>query len=222
MKPHLVATLKQLALLGAVHEYLPLSTALFGGHLGISQQSASVRVLELLDAGLIERRLGARRQELKIAAKGLDILRGEYAAYRRIFEMEARIRIRGRLEHGLGEGYYYMSQEGYRAQFRQKLGFDPFPGTLNLKLEGKELAKLEVLQEADGVPIEGFTDEGRTFGGAKCFPSSLQNVACATILPIRSHYQDVLEVIAREKLRDRLGLKDGEIVEVDVRLEEAP
>ncbi|MEE8199267.1 MAG: DUF120 domain-containing protein, partial [Thermoplasmata archaeon] len=98
MKPHLVATLKQLALLGAVHEYVPLSTARFGGHLGISQQSASVRVLELLEAGLIERRLGARRQELKIAAKGLDILRGEYAAYRRIFEMEARIRIHGRLE----------------------------------------------------------------------------------------------------------------------------
>lgn len=222
MKPHLVATLQQLALLGAIHEYLPLSTAQFGHHLGISQQSASVRVLELLDEGLIERRLGARRQELKITPKGLDALRGEYAAYRRIFEMEARIRIHGRLEHGLGEGTYYMRQEGYRAQFREKLGFDPFPGTLNLKLEGPELAKLDVLQEAEGVPIEGFTDGGRTFGGAKCFPSSLQKVPCATILPIRSHYQDVLEVISREKLRERLGLQDGEILEVDVRLEPAP
>lgn len=222
MKPHLVATLKQLALLGAIHEYLSISTAQFGRHLGISQQSASVRVLELLEAGLVERRLGTRRQELRITAKGLESLRGEYAAYRRIFEMEARIQIRGRLEHGLGEGYYYMSQEGYRAQFRQKLGFEPYPGTLNLKLEGPELTKLEVLQEAAGVPIEGFTDGGRTFGGAKCFPSSLQEVACVTILPIRSHYQDVLEIISRDKLRDRLGLKDGEIVEVDVRLEEAP
>lgn len=221
MKPHLVATLKQLALQGAVHEYLSLSTAEFGRYLGISQQSASVRVLELLDAGLIERRLGTRRQELKITAKGLEVLRGEYAAYRRIFEMETRIRIQGRLEHGLGEGYYYMSQEGYRAQFRRKLGFDPFPGTLNLKLEGPELAKIEVLQEAGGVPIEGFTDGGRTFGGAKCFPATLQEVPCAAILPIRSHYQDVLEIISKEKLRDRLGLKDGEIVEVDVRLEEA-
>ncbi|MDX1534421.1 MAG: DUF120 domain-containing protein, partial [Thermoplasmata archaeon] len=162
MKPHLVATLQQLALLGAVHEFVSLSTARFGRHLGISQQSASVRVLELLDAGLVERRLGARRQELKITGKGLEVLRGEYAAYARIFEMEARIRIQGRLEHGLGEGYYYMSQEGYRTQFREKLGFDPFPGTLNLKLEGPELTKLEVLQEADGVPIEGFTDAGRT------------------------------------------------------------
>ncbi|MFQ5920158.1 MAG: DUF120 domain-containing protein [Thermoplasmata archaeon] len=222
MKPHLVVTLQQLALLGAVHEFVPLSTAQFGRTLGISQQSASVRVLELLDAGLIERRLGARRQELKITAKGLDALRGEYAAYRRIFEMETRIRIQGRLEHGLGEGYYYMSQEGYRSQFREKLGFDPFPGTLNLKLEGPELTKIEVLQEADGLHIEGFTDAGRTFGGAKCFPASLQKVSCATILPIRSHYQDVLEVISREKLRDRLGLRDGEMVEVDVRLEAAP
>ncbi|MFQ5552138.1 MAG: DUF120 domain-containing protein [Thermoplasmata archaeon] len=220
MKPHLVATLKQLALLGAVHEYLSISTARFGRHLDISQQSASVRVLELLDAGLIERRLGARRQELRITDRGLEVLRGEYAAYRRIFEKEAQIRLRGRLEHGLGEGYYYMSQEGYREQFRQKLGFAPFPGTLNLKLEGSELTKLEVLQKAEGVPIEGFTDAGRTFGGAKCFHASLQEIPCATILPIRSHYQDVLEVISQDKLRDRLGLHDGEIVEVDVQLEE--
>lgn len=220
MKPHHVATLRQLALLGAVHEYLSISTAEFGRHLGISQQSASVRVLELLDASLVERRLGTRRQELRITDRGLDVLRGEYAAYRRIFEMEAQIRFRGRLEHGLGEGYYYMSQEGYREQFRQKLGFAPYPGTLNLKLEGTELTKLEVLQKADGVLIEGFTDGGRTFGGAKCFRASLQDVPCVTILPIRSHYQDVLEVISRDKLRDRLGLHDGEMLEVDVRLEE--
>ncbi len=216
MKPNLVDTMKQLALLGAIHEHVPVSTSQLGRLMGVSQQSASVRVLELLEAGLITRNLGARRQQLRLTEKALEILRSEYAAYRRIFEMESRLPVRGRVDHGMGEGFYYMSQEGYRKQFREKLGFDPFPGTLNLKLEGREAAKLEVLRKAEGVTIEGFTSGGRTFGGAMCLRATMDGVDCAVVLPIRSHYDDVLEVISKHKLRERLGLKDAEFVEVVV------
>ena len=37
----------------------------------------------------------------------------------------------------MGEGSYYMSLKGYKKQFKEKLGYEPFPGTLNLKLEDK-------------------------------------------------------------------------------------
>lgn len=216
MKPNLVETLKQLALLGAIHEHVPVSTSQLGRLMGVSQQSASVRVLELLEGGLITRNLGARRQQLRLTEKALEILRSEYAAYRRIFEMEGRLPVRGRVDHGMGEGFYYMSQDGYKRQFREKLGFEPFPGTLNLKLEGRESAKLEVLRKADGVAIEGFRSGSRTFGGAKCLRATMDSLDCAVILPIRSHYDDVLEVISQHKLRERLGLKDSELVEVVV------
>lgn len=218
MKPKLLATLKELALLGGVHEHVPVSTAQLGRLLGVSQQSASVRVLELLKAGLVTRSLGGRRQALKITDKGMDFLRAEYAAYKRIFEIESQVRFRGRVGHGLGEGFYYMSQEGYREQFRRKLGFDPYPGTLNLALEGREPPKLEVLREAEGIAIAGFTEGGRTWGGAKCFHATVQEVACAAILPYRSHYTDVLELISPHQLRKRLGLRDGDMVGVVVHL----
>jgi riboflavin kinase len=214
----MVETLKQLALLGAIHEHIPVSTAQLGKLMGISQQSASVRVLELLDAGLITRNLGARRQQLKLTDKAMEILRSEYAAYQKIFELEAQLRVRGRVARGLGEGFYYMSQEGYREQFRIKLGFDPYPGTLNLRLDSRELSKLDVLRRGDGILIEGFTAEGRSFGGARCFFASIGEVDCAVIMPFRSHYDDVLEVISRHHLRQKLGLKDGDRVEVLVRL----
>ncbi len=218
MKPNLVETLKQLALLGAIHEHIPVSTSQLGRLMGISQQSASVRVLELLDSGLISRNLVVRRQQLKLTDKGLEILRSEHAAYRKIFEMEGRLPVRGRVDHGMGEGFYYMSQEGYKRQFRDRLGFDPFPGTLNLRLEGREAAKVEILRNAEGVLIEGFTSGSRTFGGAKCLIATMNGVDCAVILPHRSHYDDVLEVISRHKLRDKLDLKDAQLVEVVVQL----
>ena len=43
--------------------------------------------------------------------------------------------MRGRVVGGLGQGQYYISRKGYRHQFIQKLGFVPFPGTLNIKLD---------------------------------------------------------------------------------------
>ncbi len=149
----------------------------------------------------------------------MELLRSEYAVYQRIFEMEGLLEVRGQVDHGLGEGFYYMSQDGYRRQFQQELGWDPYPGTLNLKLEGREAAKLEVLRKGGGIPIEGFTSGKRSFGGATCFFATLQDVACAVIIPIRSHYDDVLEVISPHQLRKELGLKDGEMVEVLVHLE---
>ncbi|MCJ2520328.1 MAG: DUF120 domain-containing protein [Candidatus Thermoplasmatota archaeon] len=218
MKPNLVETMKELALLGAIHEHIPVSTSKLGRLMGVSQQSASVRILQLLEAGLITRNLAARRQQLRLTEKAMEILHSMYASYQKIFEMEATLTVKGVVDHGLGEGFYYMSQEDYRKQFRSKLGFDPYPGTLNLKIKGREMGKLEVLRTADGVQIEGFINGNRTFGGAHCFLASLSDVDCAVIIPVRSHYSDVLEVISRHHLRRKLGLKDGELVEVDITL----
>jgi CTP-dependent riboflavin kinase len=40
----------------------------------------------------------------------------------------------------------------------------------------------------------------------------------ALILPLRSHYTDIIELIAPQNLRESLGLKDGDLVHVEVRV----
>ena len=184
----------------------------------MSQQSGSQRILELLKAGLLQRDLAVRKQRVRLSAKGHELLRKEYADYHRIFEVHGGLAIRGTVTSGLGEGAFYMKQRGYREQFRRKLGYEPYEGTLNLRVEGGELAKLQILWDEMGLPIEGFTDGGRTFGGAKVFSATVEGVECAVILPIRTHHTDNLELISRVHLRSKLGIHDGDAVGVAVRL----
>lgn len=218
LKPSHIETLKHLALKGNIYDYTSLSSRELGKLLGLSQQSASKKILELLDLELIKRKMGARKQLVKITSKGLEVLRREYSQYQKIFDSMEHITIRGTLISGLGEGQYYISQKEYMEQFRTKLWFEPYPGTLNLRIEGNDLSKLQILKDTEGIQIEGFESKGRTFGRVKCYLTDIQNVECAVIIPIRTHYSDVLEIISRHYLRDKLKLKDGDIVEIIVSL----
>ncbi len=218
MKPYRVDTLKHIALRGGIAGFVPISSRELGQALGVSQQSASQRILELLNDGLVQRDLASRRQRVKVSAKGLEVLQREYADYQRIFEVREHVTITGKATSGLGEGAFYMRQKGYKEQFRKKLGYEPYEGTLNLKVQGADMAKLMILIEEPGLPIGEFTAGGRTFGAAKCFLATLKGVDCAVVLPVRTHHTDVLEVISREFLRGRLGIADGDAVELVVSL----
>ena len=212
-------TLKHIALLGGADAYVALSSRELGRALGLSQQSASQRILELLEADLIVRDLAVRKQRVRLSPKGVEVLRREHADYRRIFELgEGGLHVHGTVTSGLGEGAFYMKQRGYKEQFRRKLGFEPYEGTLNLRVSGADLSALDILRDEDGILIEGFSDAGRTFGGAKCFLATLNGADCHVILPLRTHHTDALELIARAHLRSKLGLADGDVVDVQVRL----
>ncbi|TLZ69319.1 MAG: DUF120 domain-containing protein [Methanobacteriota archaeon] len=218
MKPYHVETLKAIALTGGLKDFVNLSSRDLGKLVGVSQQSASQRILELIRDGLVARDLATRRQRIRLTPKGADVLRKEYADYQRVFEIKETLTIAGSVASGLGEGAFYMRQKGYKDQFRKKLWFEPYEGTLNLKVGGPDLAKLRILEENPGIEISGFEAAGRTFGGAKCFLASMGHVDCAVIMPIRTHHTDVLEVISKHYLRSAVGLKDGDVAELTVTL----
>ncbi|NMC10864.1 MAG: CTP-dependent riboflavin kinase [Methanothrix sp.] len=117
---------------------------------------------------------------------------------------------RGKVIKGLGEGQYYISRKGYCSQFLQQLGFEPFPGTLNIMLDGPFFASK--LQE---IRIEGFRDEGRIFGGCRCYKIKVNGIEAAIVRPEKSSYPaNVVEIVSPVRLRDALRLSDGDFVEV--------
>jgi riboflavin kinase len=216
VEDRLVLALRKIALLGGMHDYVSLSSRELGDMLSMSQQSASKRILELLNEGWIVRDLGARRQRIKLTEKGIEALRQEYSEYQKIFETRDNIVIRGTVVTGMGEGQYYVTQESYQEQFLSKLGIRPYEGTLNLRVVPSDLYKLDILRRSPGIKIRGFERQGRTFGDVICHLATLQNIECAVVVPSRSHYEDVIEVLCKYHLRRTLGLKDGD--QVDIRI----
>ena len=213
----MLQVLKALALMNATRKVLKISSKELAEKIGQSIQTASRKLKELEDEGLIERTLTKDGQFVVITDKGRELLYREYLDYKRIFEGEGEFVIKGKVFSGLGEGRYYVSLEGYKRQFEEKLGFTPYPGTLNLKIPKEQMFFRAKLDEMDGIKIEGFKTKERTFGAVKAFGCRVDGIEGAIVIPQRTHYpKDVIEIIAPVKLRDVLGLKDGDWVEVEV------
>ncbi len=205
-----IETLKKLALLGAAEKQVSLSSSTLASAIEASAQTAARRLSALEEFGYINRTITGEGQKVRITDKGILRLRAEYMDYQKIFEGLRFDRIRGKVTAGLGEGQYYLSVEGYRSQFNCKLGFDPYPGTLNLKL-GEPFAKFT----ASSIKIEGFKDANRTFGECQCYPVKINGIRGAIVRPERSNYPtNLMEVIAPVNLRKTLELSDGDEVEM--------
>lgn len=217
IKPSLLITLYKLIEVGAYPDEVIFTTIELAKLLGASQQTASRHLIDLEKMGLVHRvRLG-RRESIKITTAGVKHLDNMFMNLRRAFEMKkAEFVFEGVVFSGLGEGAYYMNQEGYRKQFTEKLGFEPFPGTLNLRVRKEDQDEVRMLEASPFILIEGFTDGNRSFGPAKCFHGKIADkISGALIFPVRTHYSgDVVELISREPMRKGLRLKDGDAVKV--------
>ncbi len=211
-----LAVLKLLAAAGADSTPVVLTSREVGERIGVSQQAADRYLVALEAAGLVDRALAQRRQRLRLTPAAMELLRAEYRSYRRLFEGPASVAFSGEVTSGLGEGRYYLSQPGYVVQFTERLGYTPYPGTLNVRLGADALRKAGTVAGGTGIRIDGFQASGRTFGGATCFPARMRGRPCHLIHPDRSHYQDVVEFVAPERLRDSLHLSDGDRVEVSL------
>nr|WP_304364382.1 winged helix-turn-helix domain-containing protein/riboflavin kinase [Methanosarcina sp. KYL-1] len=204
--------------MGAVNKTIKISSSEFQKHTGASSKTAARKLKQLEEERLIERTIVPGGQLIKMTEKGLEILKNEYAEYSQIFSPEPEtFELEGVVLTGLGEGQYYINIPGYRKQFEEMLNFVPFPGTLNLQLTENSSALRGRLREMPAVRIHGFSDGERTYGGGKCYPVRVGGIEAAVVVPERTHYpEDLIEIIAPIKLRDALGLKDGDRTAIQV------
>ncbi|WP_049921429.1 DUF120 domain-containing protein [Halopiger djelfimassiliensis] len=218
-----LAVLKLLALEGGLEGDLKISCSHLADRLEASNQTASRRLQRLESAALLERDTVSDGQWVAITDAGEQVLHGEYEDYRRIFETDAEVELEGTVTSGMGEGRHYISLPGYKRQFEDRLGYEPFPGTLNVDLRDDSVRRRSAVSSLEPVPIDGWEDDERTYGPAVCHPAIVETAEgdryenAHTIAPERTHHDDdQLEVIAPDKLREQLALEDDDHVTVHV------
>jgi riboflavin kinase len=121
--------------------------------------------------------------------------------------------VKGKVFSGSGESARFVEIPWVRKQIAEKLGFIPYPGTLNIKL-AEGIANSKLLKKAKAIeilPTEGFC-RGRCFNA--CFMDTLK---CAIVIPeVENYPENILEVIAAINLREKFKLKDGDVVDVKI------
>lgn len=218
-----IQTLYALAKLGAMNKILEIDTKTLSKHINTSQQTASRRIIELYKKGYVQRVFSKRKQMLMLTNKSIELLREIYMNLHIIFNNITDLQFEGLVFTGLGEGAFYVSLPFYKQQFIDKLGFDPYPGTLNLRLRSvNDIIKRKNLEVFPSINIEGYSNGSRTYGSAKCYPALINNsIKAAIIICSRSHYgPDVLEILSPSNLRKELNLRDGDIVRLSVNIKD--
>lgn len=270
LRVHHVLTLSHLLSRGAQHDYVDMTTSELGRGIKKSQQSASRHLADLERGGLVERaastgvgddaaashkqgphKTPGRRMSVRVTKRGLEavellssMLQDSLAPAGK--KAPRSIRLAGVLVSGMGEGAYYMALEGYTTQFRSKIGYVPFPGTLNVRMQSARYAQAvrRLRSERTGIAIERFSDGKRTYGWAKCFHAVLQaaggagagstgaddadhlghdgnstsaGIPCELIVLERTHHDDsIVELISDVCMRDAASMRDGSRVIVEV------
>ena len=123
-------------------------------------------------------------------------------------------KIAGKMIQGAQKAAFFTELDWVKLQCREKLGFVPFPGTLNLEITPPGIQCLENMSDKKW---EELVPPDQTFCSSKVLPVSIGHIKGALILPgsdVNIHGNHVIEILAPVKLRDALGLADGDMVTV--------
>jgi riboflavin kinase, archaea type len=220
-----IFTMTDLLQRGAHYNFIVITTSDLGKDIKRSQQAASRHLLDLENAGYIERLRKGQTFRVKITNRGYSEIESLYSTLKSAIEsIPFSIDFEGTVVSGMGEGAYYMSLDGYRKQFKEKLGFEPYPGTLNVKLIDQIFmnARREI-GRYPSVFIDGFSDNMRTYGWVKCYKANINKAAvnnAAALVLERTHYDDsMLEIIAPICLKEAIGIQNGDRISIKVQID---
>ncbi len=115
----------------------------------------------------------------------------------------------GRVVSGPKEGAYWIAK--YSDKIEEKIGIKPFPGTLNIAVDGP------VHYPEKGLFIPSWKERGKYFGAVFLFPAIMLNTKVWVVLPeIRNNPDNIIEVISDRRLRTWFGLRDGDEVSIEI------
>ena len=122
----------------------------------------------------------------------------------------------GRVVTGGGHGALFTQLPWARKAFLTLLGFDPYPGTLNLKLDEPDaLQSWKSVRAGSGyamIPPDAESCQ------ARCYPVLVEGrLRAAIVCPeVPDYPEDQVELIAAVSIRETLSLEDGDRLSLEV------
>ncbi len=116
----------------------------------------------------------------------------------------------GFVQEGRRQGGSFAQLDWVRAQFRERVGFDPYPGTLNVRVANP--VGLAIWRARPGIEI---LPGAPGYCAARCYPVKMgAEIAAAWVIPdVPDYPDDLVELMAPVSLRDTLRLKAGDVVQ---------
>ncbi len=117
----------------------------------------------------------------------------------------------GRIVTGTGEATFFTQLDWVREQCAQKLGFTPFPGTLNIDISLQNITNMETFLTDKVVELQSPDPK---FCSALIVPANLEGIPAAILFPAeetRVHGRNILEILAPVSVRKILQKKDGDL-----------
>jgi len=128
------------------------------------------------------------------------------------------LKIRGKIISGAKEAAFFTQLDWVKEQCLDKLGFTPYPGTVNIEILAEDLATLTRIKKETGIrliPPDPQFCEGRTLR------ASIKSVdGCVFIPPqdVNIHKPNIIEFMAPVMVKSALGVEDGDFLTVSVEI----
>ena len=130
--------------------------------------------------------------------------------------MSNKLVIKGRVVSGAKKAAFFTQLDWVLQQCSEKLGFKPFPGTLNIEILPESLPEVESIQQEKGIEL---IPPDPTFCIAQVLPVAIEGIDAAVIIPeekVRMHSKNIIEAIAPVNLKDALNVDDGDIITLTI------
>ena len=130
------------------------------------------------------------------------------------FRLDKTWELKGKVISGVQKASFFTQLDWVQEQCMEKLGFRPYPGTLNLQMDISEenRSTIHELRREDEIQL---IPPDPNFCPATMLPVYIGGIKGAIVMPseeVNIHGKEIIEVMAPLKLRDALGVKDGDTV----------
>jgi CTP-dependent riboflavin kinase len=120
----------------------------------------------------------------------------------------------GKVVTGAKQASLYTQLDWVMKQCAEKLGFIPFPGTLNLEIVADDFGLMTDLKNEKGVEL---LPPDPKFCIATVLPIYIGDYEGAVVVPaegVNIQNEKIVEIISGKKLRSALDIEDGDLVTI--------